>query len=765
MGAEFDDGSGPALYVAGPFRVAGGMDVNGVARWDGQSWSGLGSGLDNAGDQINALAVFDDGSGPALYAAGRFTSIDGLAVNNIARWDGESWSAVGSGLTGGFSRALTLEVFDDGSGPALYAGGEFTEAGGLPARNLARWDGSSWSDVGGSVDTIGATVRALEVFDDGSGPVLVIGGLFNRVGGVSAWSLAEWDGVSWSELGAGLAQFSSEVYALLSHHDRVNQTLYVGGEIEQAGGTPVENIAQWDGQSWAAAGDGLRRVEQLVEFDGGVYARTVSSFPETAPVLRLAVQQWIADPPLNQSTVQGLATFNPGADDERLIVGSSMLSSDTTLFARGASAWDGERWSPLGDGLVLPVVDMEFFDEGEGPRLFVAGGAPSVDGVTPFLSRWDGQAWSAVGDAVSGAVTAMTVLDDGLGPALYAGGVVSQAGASPAYSIAKWDGVAWSDLGADFGGIPGMGVWALTPFDDDEDGAASLFVVGDFRELNGITHNSVAKWDGAAWSTLGDGLRLNNPAFGGPTFGRLSDAVTHNDGSGPALYVGGAFDTAGGQPAMGVARWDGQQWSSVGDSSFARTLTVHDDGDGPMLYRAGFGRLVFVWDGAVWTSIGETQPNGSAIITMAVFDDGSGPALFVGGEFESIDGVPANGIAKWDGESWAAVELTDQENPGIVRTFASSHAATGELRGLFVGGDFQRLIPTGDDFLARYVGCAAFCPGDTNGDGVVNFADLSAVLSTYGQTGEALPGDVDGDGTVTFSDLNAVLSAFGVECG
>lgn len=61
----------------------------------------------------------------------------------------------------------------------------------------------------------------------------------------------------------------------------------------------------------------------------------------------------------------------------------------------------------------------------------------------------------------------------------------------------------------------------------------------------------------------------------------------------------------------------------------------------------------------------------------------------------------------------------------------------------------------------------ALCPGDTNGDDVVNFLDLNAVLSAFGQSGA--PGfsgaDLDGNGVVNFLDLNAVLSAYGTSCG
>ncbi len=60
-----------------------------------------------------------------------------------------------------------------------------------------------------------------------------------------------------------------------------------------------------------------------------------------------------------------------------------------------------------------------------------------------------------------------------------------------------------------------------------------------------------------------------------------------------------------------------------------------------------------------------------------------------------------------------------------------------------------------------------FCPGDANGDFVVDFLDLNIVLSDFGRTGYpgTIAGDVHADGTVDFLDLNLVLSFFGTVCG
>ena len=56
------------------------------------------------------------------------------------------------------------------------------------------------------------------------------------------------------------------------------------------------------------------------------------------------------------------------------------------------------------------------------------------------------------------------------------------------------------------------------------------------------------------------------------------------------------------------------------------------------------------------------------------------------------------------------------------------------------------------------------CAGDVDFDRVVNFADLNAVLSSFGAQDITLPADLNASGVVDFSDLNLVLSAFGVTC-
>ena len=235
----FDDGTGPALYVGGnfpnPMPPNSNVSLWGIAKWTATAWAPLGGGMYTGYEQesVNALAVFDDGSGPALYAAGDFIHVylpetdEFMVVNHIAKWNGTAWSIVGGGTTPGSpSPIFDMVVHDDGSGPALYVGGRFTSAGGVPVNNIARWNGTAWSDVGGGVTGGNAEVHALAVLDEGFGPTLFAGGRFTNAGGVAVSNVARWDGASWSSVGAG---FDDLVRALTVHEATGDPNLIIEG--------------------------------------------------------------------------------------------------------------------------------------------------------------------------------------------------------------------------------------------------------------------------------------------------------------------------------------------------------------------------------------------------------------------------------------------------------------------------------------------------------------------------------------------------------
>ena len=226
--------NGTDLYAGGDFTTAGGGTANYIAKWDGSAWSALGSGMS---DVVYALAV----SGTDLYAGGGY---------NIAKWNGSVWSALGSGISGGNFGVRALAA----SGTNLYAVGDFTTAGGVAANCVARWNGSVWSALGsgisGSDPGSCPSVNALAV----SGTNLYVGGYFTNAGGVTAYNLAKWNSSAWSAWGSEVNTYvNGGVYALAVS----GTNLYAGGWFTTAGGVTASNIAKWNGSAWSALGSGM----------------------------------------------------------------------------------------------------------------------------------------------------------------------------------------------------------------------------------------------------------------------------------------------------------------------------------------------------------------------------------------------------------------------------------------------------------------------------------------------------------------------------
>jgi hypothetical protein len=236
------------LYAGGEFTTAGGVAANHIAVWDGASWAALGAGVD---DTVFALTLGLDGS---LYAGGNFTTAGGGAANYVARWTGSAWQALSSGLD---SVAYALATGRDGS---IYAGGLFTTAGGTAANYVARWTGSAWKALGDGMYRVSTpAVYALAVDLQGR---LVVGGLFTAAGGIAARNIARWSGAGWEPLGAG---FNSYVYRLyVSPEDGALTAM--GAFTATGDGRPMPAyVATWGDGIWLSTLGGRYSVAHSVD--------------------------------------------------------------------------------------------------------------------------------------------------------------------------------------------------------------------------------------------------------------------------------------------------------------------------------------------------------------------------------------------------------------------------------------------------------------------------------------------------------------------
>ncbi|ULY68549.1 DUF2793 domain-containing protein [Chlorella virus XW01] len=232
------------LYAGGQFTTAGGVACANIARWNGSTWSNLGSGLTGGIPVCNALAVDSNNN---IYAGGEFTTAGGVACANIARWNGSTWSNLGSGLAGGIPVCYALVVDRNGN---LYVGGQFTTAGGVACANIAMWNGSTWSALGTGLT--GGTPICFALAVDSNNNIYA-GGKFTTAGGVACANIARWNGSTWSALGTGLTGGIPVCYSLAVDINNV----YAGGEFTTAGGVACANIARWNGSTWSNLGTGI----------------------------------------------------------------------------------------------------------------------------------------------------------------------------------------------------------------------------------------------------------------------------------------------------------------------------------------------------------------------------------------------------------------------------------------------------------------------------------------------------------------------------
>jgi hypothetical protein len=552
---------------------------------------------------------------------GGFTHAGGVLARYLAKWDGSSWSAVAPEL-GGYYQTVGVSALL-ASGADLYVGGEFTNAGPVAASNIAKWNGSAWSALGTGIQGPNSYVSALAL----SGNSLYVGGYFTQAGGVTAYDVAKWDGSTWSALNVGV--FGGLGQASVNAVAAVGTNLYVGGFFTEAGaffkdpgGVPANNIAKWNGSAWSAVSPGMSYV--------------------------------LGPPSLNALAVSGTSLYVGG-----------VLSAAGGVPVSAVAQWDGTAWSALGPGPGggygnAPLVDALAVS---GTNLFVGGNFDTAGGVPATnIAKWDGNAWSGLGAGVAGGsaafpwVSALAVS----GTNLFAGGSFSTAGGAPAINVARWDGSAWSALGLGLG----AGVNALAV------SGSGCYAGGSFTTAGGLPANYLAKWNGSAWSAFGPGLN-----------GQVNALAV----SGPSLYVAGAFTNALGLAY--VAKWDGSTWTALGS------------GMGPP-YNPYFG-------GA--------KPG---INALAV----TGTNLYAVGQFRTADGVAATNIAKWDGSAWSAL------GSGVN---GSVNALTADLPGrLFVAGNFS-IAGTN---VCYYIAQANLFPAR----GVIQSIRLGAGMVTLGFVG--LPG-------------------------
>lgn len=399
-------------------------------------------------------------------------------------------------------------------------------------------------------------------------------------------------------------------------------------------------------------------------------------------------------------------------------------------------------------------------------QVFVGGSFSGMAGVpnSDYIARYNPQsgAWSAVGAGINQGSTnafgtSFATFDFGEGEELVFGGFFfNAANVSGTRSLARWNGARWANLNTGFGNLAIIeSVWDLL-VSDAVGGERRMYTVGSFPAIGGQTCAGIAYHDGKAWIPM-------NTAITGTFSPGAFEAEAFDDGSGPAIYVGGRLTTIDGQDTNLVGKWNGSGWSRVGSgitsvnvSSQISAMCVFDDGTGPALYMGGNGLnvgtgacSVVKWNGTSFTKVGQNLTG--TVWDLIVFDDGQGPKLYLGGSAQPTTKY----FSRLEGNTWV---------PAFGGASSSVFAATTRDGRAYVAGNFTTIgagaqTAAGLAILER---CNADCPADFDNDGFITGIDYDLYVAAF--EGGGASADFDGDGFITGIDFDLYVAAYEAGC-
>ena len=454
---DLDFDSKGNLYAVGYFPAHEAKIVSGIGIWDGSDWKSL-EGPAGFESSVNRIEINND----AVYASGYFRNDTTNKVITLARWQNNEWELIrGLGLASNelIYGGVQVMQFLDGK---LYAAGTFTRAGDNFLVNVAAWDPEAkvWNKLKDNNRNLGiydgyinATAKSING--------IYAGGSFTLAGNVFAKNVAELTGDGWQPLGKDYENgIRGEIYCLLSRGD----TLFAGGHFGSAGSHEAYHIAWWDGTSWHPAGIGVggvpgAYVKALALVGDYLYAGGYFSVvgdeenyelaANSVARYNLAAKRW-------ETIGNGIEMYEefPGIVDHLEVSGNQIFVAgqfniaDRRLFKNVAvltnNKWSGfEENEDIGiEGIVRVIkkINNEIYIGG---RLYPNGSSDSKG-----LMKWNGKTWIEPGEKFHSPAGNSSVLDiEPFKEGFIVSGLFKSIGDMEVNNLAWFDGISWNSIG------------------------------------------------------------------------------------------------------------------------------------------------------------------------------------------------------------------------------------------------------------------------------------------------------------------------------
>ena len=261
------------VYVAGWLFDSSGNNL--VSKWDGTAWHHLGAGSSvlNRFMEIESICVDTSGN---IYVGGELSHPFAGDSGYIAKWDGSSWTILGGNIAPVTDiGTISIDKYNN-----IYVAGEMQDTAGY--NYIAKWDGISWSEVGTGVNALKANSDINTICIDTLGNIYAAGVFTDSINimGGNVY-VAKWNGTTWSELGSGIVHQESGDAQVFSLVLDTSGNLYAAGYLNLY--TFTENVYKWNGTTWDTLGsiNANRAINSLCfDIHGNLYA--AGAFTDTA---------------------------------------------------------------------------------------------------------------------------------------------------------------------------------------------------------------------------------------------------------------------------------------------------------------------------------------------------------------------------------------------------------------------------------------------------------------------------------------------------
>lgn len=286
----------------------------------------------------------------------------------------------------------------------VYYGGALKEIGGISTVGMAGWNGSEWSPVTGLYlydalgDSTNATVWNSYVENDST---LLVSGLFLKAGQDTSYSIARWNGTTWSGI-PFFGDFLNQPYSLYHVIVYQNQIFVTGNfSIATPSGEYLNNIARYDEASgWHAAGQGviggLSLIYDVIVYKDELYICgnfNLANGSSGKGIMRWNGTEWrdVGGSICGVGIGCGMFVYK----DKLYLSGLFECLGNDNAPINSVAVWDGERWCGIGTNLPFDnkISSVAFFND----TLYIGGGFVNIGGQTvKFFAKYVGDLESSV---------------------------------------------------------------------------------------------------------------------------------------------------------------------------------------------------------------------------------------------------------------------------------------------------------------------------------------------------------------------------------